>query len=64
MPLLQLLLPTIPRPLLAQLAIGGRLVMPVGGTDEQDLVRVRRRGVDEFVRDSLGPVRFVPLIGV
>ena len=54
--------PHLPRPLLLQLADGGRLVMPVGGRDEQMLVRVTRRG-DRFHDESLGPVRFVPLIG-
>lgn len=54
--------PQIPPSLLAQLADGGRLVMPVGERDEQNLVRVTRRG-GRFVEESLGPVRFVPLIG-
>ena len=54
--------PTLPRSLLAQLAEGGRLVMPLGTLDEQRLVRVTRHG-DRFAEESLGPVRFVPLIG-
>lgn len=57
--------PKVPAALLAQLAPGGRLVMPVGGAqDEQELVRVTRRGDDEdFAVESLGAVRFVPLVG-
>ena len=55
--------PSIPEPLCRQLAIGGRLVMPVGPADRQRLVRVTRRGQDRFDRDDLGDVRFVPLIG-
>ncbi len=56
--------PDVPRSLLDQLAVGGRLVMPVG-TDErmQELVRVRRLTEDRYERESLGRVSFVPLIG-
>lgn len=54
----------VPQTLLDQLRVGGRLVMPVGGTHEiQDLVRVIRVNSDMFERESLCPVRFVPLIG-
>jgi protein-L-isoaspartate(D-aspartate) O-methyltransferase len=49
----------IPPALLAQLADGGRLVIPVGGRD-QDLIVVTRRG-DTLDRRSVTPVSFVPL---
>jgi protein-L-isoaspartate(D-aspartate) O-methyltransferase len=55
--------PSVPEPLRAQLAIGGRLVVPVGDADSQRLTRVTRRGEDRFETEDLGPVRFVPLIG-
>jgi protein-L-isoaspartate(D-aspartate) O-methyltransferase len=55
--------PAVPRPLREQLAIDGRLVIPVGGTDEQRLMRVTRTGDEEFFEEDLGAVRFVPLIG-
>src|SRR5262249_31500140 len=55
--------PGIPRPLLEQLASGGRLVIPVGEEKEQELVRVTRRADGGFEREELGGVRFVPLIG-
>jgi protein-L-isoaspartate(D-aspartate) O-methyltransferase len=56
--------PAAPKALLEQLAIGGRLVIPVGRTSrEQRLLRVTRTTVDEYVEDDLGGVRFVPLIG-
>jgi protein-L-isoaspartate(D-aspartate) O-methyltransferase len=51
----------IPRPLLEQLAVGGRLVAPVG-RGEQTLVRITRTQ-NGFVREDLGPVRFVPMTG-
>jgi len=56
--------PEVPKPLLEQLAVGGRLVIPIGPTPRaQTLVRVRRTGADAYAREDLGAVRFVPLIG-
>lgn len=55
--------PDVPDALLAQLAIGGRLVIPVGTSRDQELVRVTRVGETEYRRDDLGAVVFVPLIG-
>jgi protein-L-isoaspartate(D-aspartate) O-methyltransferase len=53
----------IPPALLAQLGAGGRMIVPVGGpNDAQVLVRLERRLGDEIVREYLWPVRFVPLI--
>lgn len=55
--------PQVPPSLVAQLADGGRLVMPVGSRNgAQQLLRVRRRG-PELVEEDLGPVAFVPLVG-
>ena len=56
--------PSIPRSLLAQLAPGGRLVMPVGqDAASQTLVRVTREEGGRFREEPLAPVRFVPLVG-
>jgi protein-L-isoaspartate(D-aspartate) O-methyltransferase len=56
--------PSVPQALLEQLAIGGRLVIPVGPReDDQQLVRVTRVSADEYRRDPIEDVRFVPLIG-
>lgn len=56
--------PEIPPPLTAQLAVGGRLVIPVGPhLTFQTLVRVRRAGKDDYSREELMAVMFVPLIG-
>jgi len=55
--------PSIPQPLLDQLAEGGRLVIPVGGKFSQDLIKVTKRKGD-IVRQDLGGCRFVDLIGV
>jgi len=51
----------IPKPLLDQLAIGGRLVIPVGESN-QDLVVVTRTE-DNYVTRRASPVRFVPMTG-
>ena len=45
-----------------QLADGGRLVVPVGSQDEQELVVVERRGAS-YPERHLGRATFVPLIG-
>lgn len=50
----------LPKSLLKQLSIGGRLVAPLGD-DEQYLVLIERTGTDNWVRQPLEPVRFVPL---
>lgn len=56
--------PKVPKPLLEQLAIGGRLVIPVGPSlDLQILVRVRRVSEHDYRNEELCGVRFVPLIG-
>lgn len=54
--------PEIPEPLLEQLEDRGRLVIPVGDKYSQTMIRVRKRG-QETARESLGPFRFVELIG-
>jgi protein-L-isoaspartate(D-aspartate) O-methyltransferase len=54
--------PFVPTPLLDQLAVNGRLVIPVGDRFSQDLLRVTKteEGLKE---ENLGGVRFVSLIG-
>ena len=51
----------VPEPLVAQLAVGGRMVVPVGGLI-QDLVLVRREADGVRLEHGLG-VRFVPMTG-
>jgi len=55
--------PEVPAELREQLAIGGRLVIPVGGRWEQELLVIERRSETEWRERSDGPVVFVPLIG-
>jgi protein-L-isoaspartate(D-aspartate) O-methyltransferase len=57
--------PDVPKPLLEQLAEGGRLVLPIGGqdgADDQLLTSVTRDGA-EWKRVEHGSCRFVPLLG-
>jgi len=56
--------PKVPQPLLEQLALGGRLVIPVGRSyDVQMLVRMLRMTEHDYRSEELCGVRFVPLIG-
>jgi len=56
--------PHVPDVLMQQLAVGGRLVMPVGEPNGvQSLMKVVRTSAEEFTRENLGAVRFVPLLG-
>lgn len=58
--------PEVPAPIKAQLAIGGRLVMPVDAGSEgwgQRLVKVTRTSESDYEQEILGAVSFVPLIG-
>jgi protein-L-isoaspartate(D-aspartate) O-methyltransferase len=55
--------PAIPDSYLQQLAIGGRLVIPVGTRGSQILVRVTRKSQNHFDEERLADCRFVPLIG-
>lgn len=54
--------PAVPAPLADQLAEGGRLLIPLGGREEQTLTIVTRCGGTLEHRD-IGSARFVPLIG-
>ncbi len=54
--------PRLPESLLSQLAIGGRLGIPVGTLSQQELVQARRTDEGLSLR-VLGPCRFVPLLG-
>lgn len=54
--------PQVPRPLLTQLALGGRLVFPIGEEELQTLVRIRKE--EEGLREEyFGDCRFVKLVG-
>jgi protein-L-isoaspartate(D-aspartate) O-methyltransferase len=56
--------PEVPKALKEQLAIGGRLIIPVGSTlRTQKLFRLRRISEHEYQEEDMGGVRFVPLIG-
>ncbi len=56
--------PDVPRSLMHQLKVGGRLVIPVGDNPRaQELVRVTRVSHSEWEREDIADVRFVPLIG-
>ncbi len=55
---------TIPQTLMAQLTIGGVMIVPVGPhVADQQLLKLTRVAADEVRKETLGPVRFVPLVG-
>jgi protein-L-isoaspartate(D-aspartate) O-methyltransferase len=54
--------PGVPEPLQNELAEGGMLLIPVGGTYVQELLRVTRTG-NRFQTEGLGGCVFVPLVG-
>ena len=54
--------PQIPKPLMLQLKIGGRLVAPIGPNTSQNIVLYKRAG-SHSTQEELTPVRFVPLTG-
>ncbi len=53
--------PFVPNPLLAQLTVGGKLVIPVG-TKEQIMTVFTRKSDKEFEKNEFGAFRFVPLL--
>ncbi|HEX9023793.1 MAG TPA: protein-L-isoaspartate(D-aspartate) O-methyltransferase [Geobacteraceae bacterium] len=56
--------PRVPAPLLKQLVVGGRLVVPVGlNSYFQTLIRVHRVKEDDYKEEHLMAVQFVPLVG-
>ncbi len=54
--------PAVPAPLRSQLAEGGRLILPVGDTENQELLLLERHG-NSFETIKLEACRFVPLVG-
>jgi protein-L-isoaspartate(D-aspartate) O-methyltransferase len=54
--------PSVPPPLVEQLGHGGRLVVPVGRSEQQELLRITKRD-GETSQESLYACRFVPLVG-
>ncbi len=54
--------PSVPSPLIEQLAEGGRLIIPVGNAEQQDLLRITKRA-GAVKKETLFVCRFVPLLG-
>jgi protein-L-isoaspartate(D-aspartate) O-methyltransferase len=53
--------PFVPKPLMAQLKVGGRLVIPVG-EDPQIMTVLIRKSAKSFEKETFGEFRFVPLL--
>ena len=52
----------VPKALLEQLKIGGRLVIPVGRGESQRMLRITRRAEDQYETEEFGDFRFVPFL--
>ena len=55
--------PSVPKELLQQLKIGGRLVIPVGDKKKQSMMRIEKVDEDKFVKHTFMYFTFVPLLG-
>lgn len=55
--------PELPDSLLEQLQVNGRLVVPVGNSRKQEMVRVTKKREEEFEEERFSHFKFVPLIG-
>ena len=52
--------PEIPKTLLEQLSVGGLLVIPVGGSEGQKMLRIKKTAPGKFEKEVLDNFRFVP----
>ena len=55
--------PRVPDPLLEQLAVGGKMIIPIGDKYSQELIKVTKKKKD-YKKENLGGCRFVELIGL
>jgi protein-L-isoaspartate(D-aspartate) O-methyltransferase len=55
--------PTLPQTLISQLAIGGKMIIPVGNMEGQTMILIQRISDSEYREKKLDAFRFVPLIG-
>lgn len=53
----------LPTELLHQLKVGGKMVIPLGKTDEQILTRLTKTSEKEFMKEEFGAYKFVPMLG-
>ena len=54
--------PFIPSDLLAQLKIGGIMVIPLGDEEEQKMIRLTKKGKNQYDREDFGACSFVPFL--
>jgi protein-L-isoaspartate(D-aspartate) O-methyltransferase len=54
--------PDIPQTLIAQLKIGGIMVLPLGGSGSQVMTRIKKTGNDEYIKEEHGYFIFVPML--
>lgn len=54
--------PFVPKALLNQLKVGGKLVIPVGNLEKQNMLRITKIGEDDFKEERFGEFSFVPML--
>lgn len=55
--------PTVPDALIAQLKVGGHLVIPVGDRQQQTMLRITKQSETQIVKQEYSNFSFVPLLG-
>ncbi|MBU3904645.1 MAG: protein-L-isoaspartate(D-aspartate) O-methyltransferase [Nanoarchaeota archaeon] len=55
--------PEVPKPLLDQLKVGGKMVIPYGDSYSQEMISITKKNKTKFDRASIGFFNFVPLLG-
>ena len=55
--------PTIPKSLIKQLAIGGKLIIPVGGNQKQKMMLIEKTEGNKLIKKEFNDFSFVPLLG-
>lgn len=54
---------SLPTELLHQLKVGGKMVIPLGKSEEQTLTRFTKKSEKEFLKEEFGAYKFVPMLG-
>ncbi|HLP53026.1 MAG TPA: hypothetical protein VK154_19190, partial [Chitinophagales bacterium] len=54
--------PEMPKKLLAQLSVGGKIVLPFGSQDDCDMLRITKHGENQYETEQFEKFAFVPML--